>query len=122
MTKEGKRIVGLAMQPGDMVKLVIIEGDGCGVHEYLMMYQAGVTFEGMERVTRALRRAIRRNNVYRGLIRFLRWREYRTLLEREAGLRRVARGRERNKSECRRLVREDAGTGERVVFPGGRQG
>lgn len=66
-----KRTAGLAMQPGDMVKLVIL-GDGFVCEEVLMMFDVALTHEGLERVTRALRWAIHRNDVSRPLMRFLR--------------------------------------------------
>ncbi len=77
-----KRTAGLAMQPGDMVKLVIL-GDGFVCEEILMMFDVELTHEGLTRVTRALRAAIHRNDMSRRLIRILRRRERRSAEERE---------------------------------------
>lgn len=81
-----KRTAGLAMQPGDMVKLVIL-GDGFICEEILMMFDVELTHEGLTRVTRALRWAIHRNDMSKPLIRFWRHKEQRNAEERELRLR-----------------------------------
>lgn len=97
-----KRTAGLAMQPGDMVKLVIL-GDGFVCEETLMMFDVELTHEGLERVTRALRRAIHRNDMSKPLIRFWRRKELRNAEEREL---RIHQSRNR-RQERAKVIREE---------------